>query len=165
MLIGARASSAMDKKMQQVHSSISQNYSSVDHISINEFNELDSKYIIVFDVRLKHEYQVSHLASAIQVEPNISTENFIEEYQEQIGDKTIVFYCSVGQRSAELAERVDNALNDKEFAEVYNLAGGIFEWHNNDLPLMNDKGKTKLLHPYNRKWGQLINDEESISYQ
>lgn len=165
MLIGARASSAMDKKMQQVHSSITQDYSSVDHLSISEFKKLDSEFTIVFDVREESEFQVSHLANAIQVEPNIKTEDFIEKYQDEIGDKTIVFYCSVGQRSSDLAERVDAALNEKEFIEVYNLAGGLFEWHNNDLPVVNEQGETKLIHPYNRKWAKLIKDEQAISYK
>ncbi len=166
MLIGgSRSISAMDKKMQQVHKSITKQFSGVDHLSHSEFNELETEYTIVFDVREKTEFEVSHLANAIQVDPEITTEDFLQQYQEQIGDKTVVFYCSVGQRSSELAERVDEVLNEKEFIEVYNLAGGLFEWHNNGLPMVNDNGETQLIHPYNRKWGKLINNEDSIHYQ
>jgi len=165
MLIGARGNSAMDKKMQDVHSKITQDYASVDHLSIAQFNELESEHVVLFDVREKSEYSVSHVANAVQVEPTISTEDFINQYQDFIGDKTIVFYCSVGRRSSELAERVDAALNEDSFSEVYNLTGGLFEWHNKDLPLVNDRGQTNLIHPYNRKWGELIHDESAISYQ
>jgi len=164
MIIGSRTTTAMDNKMQAVHDEIEEDYASVDHLNFAEFEELESEDFIIFDVRKKSEYLISHLQEAIQVEPNISTDDFIEKYSERFAKKTIIFYCSVGRRSSELAERIDAALNENGFAQVYNLEGGIFEWHNTDRPLINHQGPTKEIHPYNRRWGKLINQQKYISY-
>jgi len=164
MLLGARTSSALDKKMQRVHNAIVQDYRDVDHLSIEELKELESEHTAIFDVRELSEFKISHIENAIQIDPDISTKQFINTYQEQFQDKTIVFYCSVGRRSSDLANRVDEALNKKGFAEIYNLKGGLFEWHNQQLPLINTSGETEFIHPYNKKWAQLITETDKISY-
>jgi hypothetical protein len=40
---------------------------------------------------------------------------------------------------------------------VFNLKGSIFEWANRGNPVVNQHGVTPYVHPYNRRWGQLLN--------
>jgi len=47
---------------------------------------------------------------------------------------------------------------------VVNLRGGVFAWHNQARPLENEAGTTDTIHPYNDKWGKLVERREGISY-
>lgn len=72
---------------------------------------------IVLDARSEAEYAVSHLKEAERIDP----------YQPDLGafaskDTPIVVYCSVGYRSARIAERLGKA----GFSRIYNLEGSIF---------------------------------------
>ena len=67
--------------------------------------------------------------------------------------KTIIIYCSVGYRS----EKVTKKLEKVGFKTVYNLYGGIFEWYNQGLPIVNNDGReTDKIHAYNEKWSQWV---------
>ena len=102
----------------------------------------------LLDVREPAEYQVSHLANARQVEPGSDPA--------ALGlpkDTPIVTYCSVGYRSAQYAQ----ALRQAGFTNVRNLEGSIFEWANEDRPLIKDDGQpAERVHPYNETWGLLL---------
>jgi len=39
---------------------------------------------------------------------------------------------------------------------VYDLAGGIFAWHGAARPLVDAKGPTDFVHPYDARWGRLL---------
>ena len=64
----------------------------------------------------------------------------------------IVVYSSVGYRGARLA----HWLEGQGFTNVRNLAGGIFEWANEDRPVVRDARPTPEVHPYDRRWGLLL---------
>lgn len=102
---------------------------------------------VLLDVRTRAEYDVSHLPGAIHVEPGSdpATVNLPR-------DRPIVTYCSVGYRSAALAERLRAA----GFRDVVNLEGSIFRWANEGRPLECDGGLTTTVHPYNATWGLLL---------
>jgi len=90
-----------------------------------------------FPVREEKEFNVSHIKGATYVDPSIKAEAFMTEFEQDWTGKTIVFYCSVGQRSSLLAARVQTALKAKGASEVVNLEKGIFGWHNQSMPLTN----------------------------
>lgn len=103
---------------------------------------------LIYDVREQEEYEVSHLPGAVHttdpdaIKPPRNTE--------------IVVYCSVGLRSAAFAAK----LMKKGYPHVYNLKGSIFEWANKSYPLERGEGeKVKTVHPYNRRWGVLLNKD------
>ena len=102
---------------------------------------------VLLDVRTKAEYEVSHLAHAIQVEPGSDPAAL-----HLSGDQPIVTYCSVGYRSSAFAEKLDKA----GFKNVVNLDGSIFQWTNENRPLVNDAGQTDKVHPFNALWGTLL---------
>ena len=68
----------------------------------------------------------------------------------------MVIYCSVGVRSSRLAEHVVDAVREAGARDVYNLAGGIFAWHNRGYQLVDGSGPTAFVHPYDETWGRLV---------
>jgi len=116
----------------------------------------DSSRFLLFDVRTPQEYEVSHLASAIRVDPDLPAEEFIKQYGDSLPGKCVVFYCSVGYRSAQLLQRLQKVLQAARVHSAANLRGGIFRWHNEGNPVVNATGPVQAVHPYNRFWGTLI---------
>ena len=105
---------------------------------------------ILFDVRTKPEYDVSHIHGAQRIEPNSDAEVVIVAR-----DKPIVTYCSVGYRSAAFAKKLQAA----GFHNVQNLSGSIFDWANNGNPLEQQGRPAHNVHPYNERWGRLLRKE------
>ena len=102
----------------------------------------------LLDVREPAEYRVSHLADAQQVEPGSDPAAL-----NLPKDQPIVTYCSVGYRSAEYAQKLRRA----GFTNVRNLEGSIFEWANENRPLVNADGQpAEKVDPYNKTWGLLL---------
>ena len=101
----------------------------------------------LLDVREPAEYQVSHLANAQQVEPGSDPATLALPR-----DQPIVTYCSVGYRSAAYAQKLRQA----GFTNVRNLEGSIFEWANEDRPLVADGHPAEQVHPFNKTWGFLL---------
>ncbi len=124
-----------------------------------------AKDLLIFDVREPDEFAVSHLQGAQQVHPAITPEAFLQRYGDQIAGKTLVFYCSIGWRSSELADRLSGALTDRRAEQVHNLRGGIFRWHNESRPLINANGATDWVHPYSPDWANLVERQGRTSYQ
>jgi rhodanese-related sulfurtransferase len=127
------------------------NDQSVPYISTEELSKLDSE-VILLDAREFKEFNVSHLKNAIHV----GYDDFnLDKTTAQLAKKTlqIVVYCSVGVRSEDIAEKLENA----GFNNVYNLYGGIFEWKNNGFPVYNSKNEeTDRVHAYSKKWGKWL---------
>lgn len=155
---------AKDRTLATVHSNVVEEFKTVRHISAGELSALERSKLVIFDVREDEEYAVSHLNQAIRVDPDIGAGEFMRKYAGQIAGKTVIVYCSVGVRSSALAERIAPALKTSGENQVYNLTGGIFQWHNEKRPLTRGAQSTPYVHPYNRSWGRLITDEALISY-
>ena len=101
---------------------------------------------IVLDARSEAEYEVSHLKHAERIDPNDPKLGVISK------DTPIVVYCSVGYRSARVAEWLEQA----GFTHVYNLKGSIFQWANEGRIIFKDDCPTILVHPCNTLWGRLL---------
>ena len=101
-----------------------------------------SESIYLIDARAKKEYQISHISGAKNIPYNKP-------------DSPIVVYCSVGYRSSILAKK----LQESGFKEVYNLEGSIFKWANEGRPLVREQTTVHKVHPYNTRWGRLLEKE------
>lgn len=103
----------------------------------------------IFDVREAEEFEISHLSGAL----NYSEGSAIAEL---VANKSaeIVVYCSVGYRSAAVADE----LASLGFTNVRNLKHSIFEWAEKGYPLVNSQGTVESVHPFNRAWGALIDE-------
>jgi rhodanese-related sulfurtransferase len=103
----------------------------------------------LLDVREPAEYAVSHLAGAIQVSPDSSAAKVLARINPH---RPVVVYCSVGYRSSQMAQRLQRA----GFTNVMNLEGSIFAWANEGHPFVADGHPATLVHPYDRKFGQML---------
>ncbi len=130
---------------------------SVAHLSSEQLlqRKKRSDYLL-FDTRQFAEYQVSHIASAIPIDPKISPKDFIRRYAKAIKGKHLVFYCSVGYRSSKLIEQLQAQAKQAGALSLSNLTGGIFRWYNQGYPVVNQQGETNDIHPFDEKWGKLL---------
>ncbi len=110
----------------------------------------------LYDVREADEFAVSRLRNAERLSPAVSPRAALRQIGGDISGRSFVFYCSVGQRSSRIADRVQDALMSSGARGVLNLRGGVFAWHNQSLPLVNANGQTLYVHPFNAAWGRLL---------
>lgn len=107
---------------------------------------------ILLDARSEAEYTVSHLKQSQRIDPN---QPDLAAFTGVSNDTPIVVYCSVGYRSARIAEQLGQA----GFSRVYNLEGSIFQWANEGRPVCKNDRPTMLVHPYDTLWGRLLKSE------
>jgi len=115
-------------------------------IQIEDYLRLNHDSLAILDAREKEEFNVSHLRNAINV-------GYIWFDMRDIysipKEKTIIIYCSVGNRAQRIAEMLIRA----GYKNVYNLYGGIFEWVNEGYPVYTFNGaQTSQIHAYNKHW-------------
>ncbi len=156
----AIAGGSATAKLDQFHAGLTERYADVLHISTDELGAINPDDVVLFDVRKQSEYDVSRIDGAIRVAPSASASAFLDDHAAAIRGKTVVFYCSVGERSSRMAERVMSRATGAE--AIYNLEGGIFKWHNEFKDVVATQGATSAVHPYNRKWGRLLERQDAI---
>jgi rhodanese-related sulfurtransferase len=112
--------------------------------------------LIVLDTREIAEYKVSHIRNA----KNVGYDHFNMESLKNIQKNSrIIVYCSVGYRS----ERIGEKLIANGYTHIYNLYGGIFEWVNNDYPIVDTNNvKTNKVHAYSKLWGKWLIKGEKV---
>ena len=106
----------------------------------------DTLNVVFLDAREPKEFAISHLKNAIFVGYDHFDLGAVAGLKKS---QPIIVYCSVGYRSEKVAEKLLNA----GFTQVSNMYGGIFEWVNQDLPVVDDNGPTDKVHAYNHRWG------------
>ena len=137
---------------QAVDRKIARAFPAVEFISTENLlaeQQLSVKPTII-DVRLPEEYNVSHIPEAHNLQRAEAIATAFPDYAE-----TIVVYCSVGYRSAAVAEE----LASLGYQNVKNLKHSIFEWAECGYDLENAAGVASRVHPYNRAWGALLSKE------
>lgn len=132
---------------ESVNKLIDKLYPSVASISTDTLKiQLNSQVqFTIIDVRAETEYMVSHLPGAINVTD-------VKKLQLP-KSSTVIVYCSVGIRSARFAKEMDK----QGYTSVFNLRGSIFEWANKGYPVYHEGRVVHAVHPYNKKWGKLLN--------
>lgn len=135
------------------------NFPNVKSIKIYKFtqwlNEKDSSNPLILDARSQEEYAISHIKSAQWID---STDQAIPVLSEVPLDTPIVVYCSIGYRSAKIAQQLSLA----GYQNVFNLSGGIFQWANKGKPIFKDNHQVETVHPYNFIWGKLLKSKYHI---
>lgn len=106
---------------------------------------------ILLDARSTEEYAVSHLPGAHRVNP---TADAFPALDTLAADTPLVVYCSVGYRSAGVAQ----TLRSQGFTNVANLKGSIFRWANEGRPVYKNGRPVAAVHPYDSTWGRLLAD-------
>lgn len=135
---------------------VREDFPNVEHISADELKDtLDGAATpepVLLDVRQEEEYVVSHLPGAVRVEPGSDASEVVETLDP---DTPIVAYCSVGYRSSELVQK----LQERGFTNVKNLEGSIFEWANRGYPVERAGEEVREVHPFNEEWGRLLHED------
>ncbi|MEB3231118.1 MAG: rhodanese-like domain-containing protein [Leptolyngbyaceae bacterium] len=158
MLSGvAHGCSASDLSWQTLKQQIRAEFPSVEHISVQEFEtylpaiesqDSDSAKVLLVDVRAPEEFAVSHLHHAV----NLEDANAILDLAQQRQVEQIILYCSVGYRSAKMAQ----TLEQQGWDAVVNLEGSLFEWANSGRPVFRGDEEVEVVHPFDQFWGQLL---------
>ncbi len=147
------ASDSVGKRMEKVRQDIRMRYPGVRHIRTAALADwlADTNRVppLLLDVREEAEYAVSHLQGARRVEPGELPAQWLQMLAR---DRPIVVYCSVGERSSDFA----STLQGLDFSHVFNLDGSIFQWANEGRPLFSGNQAASLVHPYDRRWGRLL---------
>ncbi len=116
------------------------------------------KKIILLDAREKNEYRESRIPGARQVGYRTFT---LKSTARIPKDAVIVVYCSVGYRSARIAEKLKAA----GYQKTYNLFGGIFAWANAGFALRDPKGRpTTRVHGYSKDWARWLDRKKTIVF-
>ncbi len=135
----------LDKLLKQ------QNKETIPYIHVNALKSI-KKQVLLLDARETKEYNTSHIKDAICVGYDFFN---LDTIQKQFPKKNaqIVVYCSLGIRSEDIAER----LKTSGYTNVFNLYGGIFEWKNNHVDVVNLKEKkTDSVHAFSPAWGKWL---------
>ncbi|RMH19408.1 MAG: rhodanese-like domain-containing protein [Acidobacteria bacterium] len=149
------------KSLEQVEREVRETFPGVPQITTRELADWLAdrrrKPPLLLDVRQPEEYRVSHLRSAMWVDP----EGGIPPQIAHLDRATpIVAYCSVGFRSSFLVSQLQAA----GFTNVYNLEGSIFAWANEGRPVFRDGREVSEVHPYSLSWGRLLRKDRRASY-
>lgn len=150
-LVGA--ASASGPTWPEIRRRIAENYPRVAAVSTEELarwlEDAGRTKPVLIDVRARGEFAVSHLPGAVWAETEAQQRAVLDPLP---ADRPVVFYCSVGWRSARAADRWRRAGR----APVLNLDGSIFQWANENRPLFRDGQAVAVVHPYDRTWGALL---------
>jgi len=137
----ANGQTALDSLLQK------ENKETVPYITVAELTKKQN--IILLDSREKIEYETSHIENAVCVGYDKFKLKKIKKILPKDKNIPIVVYCSLGIRSEDVGEKLKKA----GYKNVYNLYGGIFEWKNQNQPLVNNKGETtENVHTFNEDW-------------
>jgi rhodanese-related sulfurtransferase len=104
---------------------------------------------VVLDARTQAEFDVSHLKDAARIDPY---RPLLRPLRGLPRDVPIVVYSSVGYRAA----RVAHWLGRQGYTQVAVLDGSLFRWANERRPLFHDGRPTVQVHPYDERWGYLL---------
>lgn len=133
------------------------NDNSVPYISVDELNEVTNE-VVLLDTREKNEFEVSTISGAHFIGfDTFSIENFTKNFPDKKAQ--YVVYCSLGIRS----EIIGKKLSKAGYTNIKNLYGGIFEWKNNNFPVVDSTGnETEKVHAFSKQWGKWLLKGEKI---
>lgn len=156
LLIGTKGYEKIDEihTMESRISSVREKFPEVEHIGTATLVALQhsGSTLLILDVRTPEEFAVSHLPGARNIREAENAEPLVAELKPDF----VVLYGSTGLRSAVLAKE----LQDRGVSGVRNMAGSIFAWANEGLPMENeDGGSVRVVHPGDRSEGHLLKSE------
>ena len=138
-------------KLDGMISQVSRRYPDVGTISAAALRErLPANDIVLVDVRSPAERVVSTLPGAITPEE-------LEARLDELGDCTVVAYCTVGARSSKYARRMG-----RRGVPVVNLEGSLLAWTHAGGELANGSSPTRRLHVFGPKWNLAADDYEGV---
>jgi rhodanese-related sulfurtransferase len=107
--------------------------SSAVDLSVTEFSsKVAESGVVTLDVRTPGEFAEGHIEGAQLID--FQSGNFENEISGLDKNATYAVYCRSGNRSGQAVK----VMHDAGFHNVYNLNGGVIDWANAGLPLVNN---------------------------
>jgi rhodanese-related sulfurtransferase len=102
-------------------------------LSVSEFTgKVAEQGIVTLDVRTPGEFNEGHIEGAQLID--FQSGNFENEIAALDKSKTYAVYCRSGNRSGQAVK----VMREAGFNNLYNLNGGVIDWANAGLPLVNN---------------------------
>lgn len=134
-------------KIQDFTQQIRAEFPEVSQLSVDDFVQLSPSdgQVFLVDIRPYQERKISTLPGAIDYDTFLGLEEGLSS------NDRVVFYCTIGYRSSELAvSHLDLDYN------VFNLEGGLLLWAHAGLKFLTPEGEeTKTAHVYGPDWNWL----------
>ena len=107
--------------------------SGVTNMNVSEFSKkITEAGVITVDVRTPGEFMTGHIEGAQNID--FESGNFENEISTLDKNGTYAVYCRSGNRSGQAVA----IMHDAGFHNVYNLNGGIIDWTNSGMMLVNN---------------------------
>jgi len=107
--------------------------SGVTNMNVSEFSQkITETGVVTLDVRTPGEFAEGHIEGAQLID--FQSGNFENEISSLDKNATYAVYCRSGNRSGQAVK----VMHDAGFHNVYNLDGGVIDWANAGLPLVNN---------------------------
>ena len=139
---------------ETVYQQIADQYPDIPYITTTDLASTLSdpdRPVLLLDARAPDEYAVSHLRGARLV---ASAGEAAEVVRAAPADALVVVYCSVGMRSAAMADQ----LRAQGVPGVLNLEGSIFAWANEGRPVYRGSTTVSEVHPYSDRLLGLLDE-------
>jgi len=102
-------------------------------LSVREFSEkITEEGVVVLDVRTPGEFSEGYIEGARNID--FQSGRFENEITSLDKNATYAVYCRSGKRSGQAVK----LLHDIGFHTVYNLEGGVIDWANEGMMLVNN---------------------------
>ena len=132
-------------------SQVSRRFPDVKRISATALRErLPRGDTVLVDVRAPAEREVSTLPGAITPEE-------LEARLDELGDCTVVAYCTVGARSSAYARRMG-----RRGVPVLNLEGSMLAWTHAGGELASGSSPTRKVHVFGPRWNLAADGYEGV---
>jgi phage shock protein E len=107
--------------------------SSTNDLSVSEFSsKVAEAGVITLDVRTPGEFNQGHIEGALLVD--FQSGNFENEIASLDKSKTYAVYCRSGSRSGQAVK----VMSEAGFTNIYNLNGGVIDWADAGMTLVNN---------------------------
>jgi len=114
--------------------SCSSNPSGVTNMNVSEFSKkIIESGVVILDVRTPGEFAEGFIEGAQNID--FQSENFENEIAALDKKATYAIYCRSGNRSGQAAK----IMHDAGFHDVYNLDGGVIDWANEGMTLVQNQ--------------------------
>ena len=102
-------------------------------MNVSEFSKkISEPDVVLLDVRTPAEFAEGYIEGAQLID--FQSGNFENEISSLDKNATYAVYCRSGNRSGQAVK----VMHDAGFHNVYNLNGGVIDWANAGLPLVNN---------------------------
>ena len=111
--------------MASLLSSLFGNHNDLSNLDSDSFEKMmnEDKYSILMDVRTLEEYKALRIPNTKLID--IHQHNFLVQIDKLDRSKSYFIYCRSGSRSYSACKQ----MKSMGFEKVYNLKGGIINWH------------------------------------